>query len=959
MHQKLAYILNSVGNLGCFPECVVVDTDEKGVFSAHWVRVSAQNKSNFTDLFDETDNTLLSICLKLEKENIVSKVKDRNTKNWEALYQKYFETKKENAADKYIKEYLIEFIEKNQNNFFLHLSDKALFLPIGKFPFTWKQLFVEEEFPELLYCFANKPDWINYSLDITCHNKALVLNKGLLISRNRARVLLKNTIYEFDDEVVGSKLIPFLNKEKVSVSQINAEEYIQKVIMPLVATNRVVADGFEIETTTSLTTAILRIREVAALRQTSLFDDVAETTGNKSLVFELIFGYSDFQFWAGQGGPTSKYKMLEDSFVIYQVERDKDFEQLYIDSLKEIGLDFDAKIVKMPYDEGVEWINLNYKSVESTGVEIKFENNRKISHAIFLGERSITVDVVEERDWFDIKGKVRFGKFEIPFLRILNYIRQNKKEMILPNGEYVQIPQSWFEEYKTLIDFCKVEDGIAKVAKYHCALVQELNSKSKIKLSVKENMRLLFSNKFEKDYTLPLGFDGHLRPYQHQGYNWLRLLDELSLGGCLADDMGLGKTIQTLCLLQWLKEQNRGISLLVVPTSLVYNWGNEAAKFCPSLKVFVHVGLHRTKNPADFDGSDLILTSYAILRRDKELFSGMTFNYAILDEAQAIKNPQSDITQICLSLVANRYLTLTGTPLENSLSDLWSQVNFFNRNMLGTLSNFTSRCKQPTYQELYRQLLAPFLLRRIKKEVLTDLPEKSIISQMCDMTEEQRQFYRNIRNSYRDKFIESKSSEDKVQPIILLEGLLRLRQSANHPVLADKDYIEDSGKFETVTNMLNEVILQGDKVLVFSSFVQHLKLYKTYLDKNKIKYCYLDGSVKERGALVHQFQNDPEVQVFLLSIKAGGVGLNLTAASYVFLLDPWWNPAVEAQAYDRAHRIGQLNKVFVYKFITRDSIEEKILKLQEEKLQLFDAMISDENNILKQLNVNDVMKLIG
>jgi SNF2 family DNA or RNA helicase len=226
------------------------------------------------------------------------------------------------------------------------------------------------------------------------------------------------------------------------------------------------------------------------------------------------------------------------------------------------------------------------------------------------------------------------------------------------------------------------------------------------------------------------------------------------------------------------------------------------------------------------------------------------------------------------------------------------------------------------------------------------------------MSEEQHRFYKDIRNSYRDKFIENKDVNNKVNPIILLEGLLRLRQSANHPLLVDKDYAEDSGKFDTVCEMLNEVILQGDKVLVFSSFVEHLKLYKNYLSENNIAFCYLDGSTKDRKEQVESFQHDTKVQVFLLSLKAGGVGLNLTAASYVFLLDPWWNPAAEAQAYDRAHRIGQQNKVFVYKFISRNSIEEKIIKLQDEKLQLFDAMINSNNEIMKQLDVNEVMKLI-
>jgi len=336
----------------------------------------------------------------------------------------------------------------------------------------------------------------------------------------------------------------------------------------------------------------------------------------------------------------------------------------------------------------------------------------------------------------------------------------------------------------------------------------------------------------------------------------------------------------------------------------------------------------------------------------------MSFDYVILDEAQAIKNPQSDITQVCLSLTARRFLTLTGTPLENSLTDLWSLVHFFNRNMLGSQSNFTRACKQPEKQELYRQLLKPFLLRRNKTEVLPDLPEKSIIIQWCDMSDEQQRFYRDIRNSYRDKFLENKDSNDKVNPIILLEGLLRLRQSANHPLLVDRDYVEDSVKFDTVCEMLYEIIAQGDKVLVFSSFVQHLKLYKNYFDEKQIQYCYLDGSTKDRKEQVERFQNDDQSQVFFLSLKAGGVGLNLTRASYVFLLDPWWNPAAEAQGFDRAHRIGQQNKVFVYKFITRNTIEEKILKLQEEKLQLFDSMINSNNEILKQLDVNEVMKLI-
>ena len=958
MNQAIVYVLKEMGGLGCFPECIAVDTDEKGVFSAHYVKVTAHNLSNYQHLFDDTDIKLFECCVKLEQDVLLTKIKDRRVKSWADLMKKYFGNKNISTELRYIKDYLVDYIETNQNYFFENLSDKQIYLAQGKFPFMWKKLRVEEEMAELLYCFNSEADWIYYSLIVSCRNKKLDLKKGILISKKTARVLLNNKIYEFENEVDGAKLIPFFEKDIVSVSQINSEEYIQKVILPLVPSDRVVATGFEIRTVSELGNAVLRVKEIAELKQFTLFDNDEVDLAQKNIVFELIFEYQHFQFWAGRSGSITKVEYTENSFCIYKAERDAGLEQLYIDALKETGIDLDAKVLKKSYIAGVEWLNENYKALEATGVEIRFEKRSGEEHRIFVGERSITIEVEEDRDWFDIKGKVRFGAFEIPFVRVLSYIKQNKHEMLLPNGEYVQIPQAWFEEYKSLVDFSKIENGRVIIAKYHCVIATALKRDAGVKISIKDNMRRLLEHKLDVNFDLPVNFNGSLRHYQQQGYNWLRLLDDLSLGGCLADDMGLGKTIQTLCLLQWLKEQQRGINMLVVPTSLLYNWEQEAAKFTPKLKVHVHTGNQRLRNAEDFDGVDILLTSYGILRRDKHFLSTRPFNYIILDEAQALKNPQSDTTQVCLSLRAQRFLTLTGTPIENSLTDLWSQVHFFNRNMLGSSGNFVNACKIPEKQQLYRQLLKPFLLRRNKNEVLTDLPEKSIIVHWCDMTNEQQAFYRDVRNNYRDRFLENKNSNEKLNTVILLEGLLRLRQSANHPVLADKAYSEDSGKFETVCQKLDEVIALGDKVLVFSSFVEHLKLYRNYLDEKSIAYCYLDGSTKDRQKEVERFQNEDKPQVFLLSLKAGGVGLNLTRASYVFLLDPWWNPAAESQAFDRAHRIGQQNRVFVYKFITRQSIEEKILKLQQEKLQLFDNMIGSDNEILKQLDINEIMKLI-
>lgn len=963
MNQKVVYTLNPNGNLGCFPEGFVIDTDENGVFLSNCVKINKTNKSNFAALLDDTDEKLLNCCFQLEKETIVLKILQRNIHTWDDLLKKYFngrETKGSDAAQvEYIKKYVTDYINSYTDSFFEHLGNKALYLPNGKFPFSWQQLRVELEIPDMFYCFDYDRDGLSYSIRLTSNNKTLNIKGGVLVSRNRARLLLKNSVYEFESYVDGTKLTPFFAKDAIKVPKISIEEYIKKVILPLVSTNRIIASGFEIVGLTEISNVVLRVKEVGVVQQTSLFGNETPQAGTQDIVFELIFRYDDFTFWAGQSGALSRFDLNNDLFIIYQVQRDEQAENQYIDELKKIGIDLNAKVKRLPYYEGVEWLNDNYKLIESAGIEIEYKKTISESRQFFMGDREINVELKQHNDWFDIHGKVRFGDYEVPFLLILTYIKHNKRAVLLPNGEYAQIPQAWFDEYYSLAELCVIENGKAKFAKHYIVLADKLAKNSRINLAMKDKMRHFLSGNTLNTYNLPQGFQGELRQYQQQGYNWLRLLDDLALGGCLADDMGLGKTIQTLCLLQYQKENNRGTNLLVVPTSLVYNWQQEAAKFTPALKLHVHVGNQRSKVKEEIGQPDVLLTSYAILRRDRKLFEQWNFNYIILDEAQAIKNPQSDISQVCLSLKADRHLTLTGTPIENSLSDLWSQVHFFNRNMLGSLNHFNKACKLPDKIELYKQLIKPFLLRRHKTEVLTDLPEKTIIVQNCEMSDEQKKFYRNIRNSYRDKFLENKDKNYKVNPVILLEGLLRLRQAANHPQLTDKEFQDSSGKFDVVCQMLNSVTAQGDKVLVFSSFVEHLKLYRSYLDEQNTKYCYLDGATQNRQEQVARFQDDDDYRVFLLSLKAGGTGLNLTRASYVFLLDPWWNPAAEAQAYDRAHRIGQTKSVFVYKFITTGSIEEKILKLQEQKLLLSDKMLeNEENSIIEQLDVEAVMKLI-
>lgn len=960
LKKSVIYTLEEDGNLGCFPSCNIVDVDEVGNFLSAYVPVSKSNINNYNYLFDETDKFLTQICFQLEKVTIVKKIHHPGVRKWEDVKKNFFSNsgRKLSYQDEYAKNYIIDYLNNYLNKFFDIIGNKPLYLLSGNFPFSWKKLHIHEEMPELFYSFENKSAELLYSLHITLSNKKLSLKDAILVSREKARIIVKNSIYEFDSYVNGIKLIPFFNKDVVLITAEKKQEYISKVVQPLVETNRVLSSGFEIQTITEISDVILRVKESVANQQFSLFDDQDIKINVQDLTVELIFKYQHFSFRAGHKGKLTDLQNNEHDFTICHVQRDLAAEQHFLNEFEILGVKLNDRIHKFSHFEGIEWLNANNQHFESLGIDIQLERRSQDNQVFFIGNREISVDLNEEKDWFDVRGKVRFGEYEFPLVLILNYMKHNKRMVLLPNGEYAQIPQAWFDEFLTLAEFSRIEQGRTIFPRQFAMFARDLSASSKVKLTLKANLVKLLDKTFHDDYDFPKFFNGELRSYQSEGYKWLRLLDELELGGCLADDMGLGKTIQTLCLLQWLKEQSRGRILLVVPTSLIYNWQQESAKFTPQLKMYVHTGIGRAKTPDEWEDADIILTSYAILRRDKNIFQEYRFEYIILDEAQAIKNPNSDITQACLRLQSNHFLTLTGTPIENSLTDLWSQVHFFSRNMLGSMNHFIQSCKKPEKLALYKQLLTPFLLRRNKKDVLKDLPEKNIIVQLCDLNEEHKKYYRELRNAFREKLLEQKKSRINIEPFVLLEGLLRLRQAANHPVLMDKEYQDDSGKFNLVTDMLTDVVEQGDKVLVFSSFVEHLKLYRKWLDEQHISYAYLDGHTKDRAAEVEMFQQNEAVKVFLLSLKAGGTGLNLTKANYVFLLDPWWNPAAEMQAFDRAHRIGQEKSVFVYKFISSQTIEEKIYQLQQQKLLLSDSMLENDSGILQNLKTEEVLKLI-
>ncbi|HWV75551.1 MAG TPA: DEAD/DEAH box helicase, partial [Pseudosphingobacterium sp.] len=616
----------------------------------------------------------------------------------------------------------------------------------------------------------------------------------------------------------------------------------------------------------------------------------------------------------------------------------------------------------------INWINVNHDYLVQKGYQLEQKTDTQKKY--LLGNTKISLEVKEQNDWFDVHAIVRFGNFEIPFIQLRDHILHQKREFILPSGEIAVIPEAWFAQFNNLFYFSSNKHEL-QLQKHHIGLINDLSESDLKELTMSRKLQRLDNFESIEDFNTPLNFKGELRSYQKAGYNWFHFLKNYHFGGCLADDMGLGKTIQTLALLQKEREEHiekgaRGTSLIIMPTSLIYNWQSEAEKFAPDLRILVHTGANRSKSPELFGQYDIVFTTYGITRIDETILQNFYFHYIILDESQNIKNPSSKSFKAIRELKGKHRLTLSGTPVENTVADLWSQMSFLNPGLLGSHTHFQTEFVVPIEkkkdEEKARKLQAiikPFVLRRTKDQVAKELPPKSEQVLFCKMSDEQAEYYEKIKSEYRNVLLEQSLDElIKKSQIQILQGLSKLRQLANHPLMIDEHYTGDSGKFENVIHTLDNVLSRGHKVLIFSQFVKQLDIYRNYFHKKKIQYAYLDGATRNREEVVNTFRNNGDIKLFLISIKAGGVGLNLIEADYVFILDPWWNPAVEQQAIDRSHRIGQTKNVFIYKFITKDSVEEKILALQQRKKIIADQLITTEESFVKSLTADDIKELL-
>lgn len=660
----------------------------------------------------------------------------------------------------------------------------------------------------------------------------------------------------------------------------------------------------------------------------------------------------------------------------FKIERDHNAEIRLTRVIMEQHSDFREQIEEQEYfylhkDKFLddEWFLNAFETWRNEDINILGFNNIK-NNKLNAHRAKITIEVTSGIDWFNAQLKVGFGHKKATLKQVHKAIRNKSKFVQLDDGTLGILPEEWIHKIARYFQAGDIDEELLKIPKVNYTEIQDLFEKEilseEVQAEVASYIHSFSANAEIPEVAVPETLNAELRTYQREGLNWLNFLDSHNFGGCLADDMGLGKTVQIIAFILSQREKHgHTTSLVVLPTSLLFNWQEELAKFAPSVKVLTHYGTDRQKSTADFQKYEVILTTYGMLLSDITFLKKFRFNYIFLDESQTIKNPNSERYKAARLLQSRNRIALTGTPVENNTFDLYGQLSFACPGLLGSKQYFKDIYAIPIDKFEYskrsielQKKIKPFILRRTKKQVATELPEKTEMLIYCEMNTEQRRIYDLYEKEVRD-FI-SATDEDEIhnKSMHVLTGLTRLRQICNSPVLLKDGHSGDHAvKIEILTEQI-ENKSKEHKILVFSQFVEMLDLIKAKLDEKSIRYEYLTGQTRNRGAKVQHFQNNEEVRVFLISLKAGGTGLNLTEADYVYLVDPWWNPAVENQAIDRSYRIGQTKNVVAVRMICSGTIEEKMMNLQKKKKKLAQDLITTETSFFSSLSKDDLLSIL-
>ena len=852
---------------------------------------------------------------------------------------KHVQTKIENLFDRAI-QFIIEndipIISEFKRN--EELENYRLFYDTE--PFDAKAKFIKTD-KGIEYLLMLKRDNKEYRIQ-TENIKILTDGNKYFIYQNKI-AQLKN--------IQAAKLKPFINKDIVQIPVNSISTYLNGFVKEMMTKIEVETEGFDLQ-----------------INQTSLVPVIlfTENVFKQKWTIELSFQYNEinFRYW---DAVEQKVVLVTDSknqTGFQLTKRDRRKEQEYVDQLIEYGFieneagRFEHSINSTKYGV-ISSIALIQQELQDKNWKIQEIELEK--HKLALLPYSLKLNFEAQTDWFDVQAEIEVGLQKIPFAKFIPYIKKQEHFYPLGQGKYFLIPKEWMTNYSELAQFSHVDNDQVTLLKSNYKVIEPF---------LEGNTRHYEHIVKDFDFNVSPMLKAELRPYQIEGAKWLILHQINHLGACLADDMGLGKTVQTISSLLYFKDQQKEINsenstihaLLILPSSLVFNWEAEINKFAPELKIYSYVGSKR--NADELLAFDIVLSSYHIVSRDLEILKSVHWNFIVLDEAHYIKNRNSKVYQSLSQLNGVHKISLSGTPIENSLSDLYTQMHFINPQSLGSESFFKKNFQQPIEKEKnesqlkrLREIVEPFLLRRTRSEVLPDLPELEEQIFYCTMSENQNSIYEETKSFVRNQILQivDQLNSEKLKVINML---MKLRQIANHPLLIDKNTESDSGKFTDVCNAIDNIVQTRQKVLIFSSFTSHIQLYLQYCKDNGYLYSLLTGetATKQRAQEVNQFQKNPDCHLFFISLKAGGVGLNLTSAQYVFILDPWWNPFAEQQAIARAHRMGQQNKVSVIRYISKNSIEEKILHLQQRKKQLSQQLLDSETEI--ELNEEEIMEMI-
>jgi non-specific serine/threonine protein kinase len=911
-----------------------------------------------TDTFNEEDKSLLPVLRRMQQTDI-TKYLNRNSP-FSGIWENIIHQDTDELHDD-TRQLIVEYLHPRLKKLIAEIADNPFVFYLDKNkPFktaNLKTLGIVQDPVTPVFKIQAKRD----SYEMSC--QANINGQLLPVSANEINSSLlffyKENIYLWSIADDANKVHSFIGADVLRISKANWPKELKEYVLPLTKQYPVSFDP----------SLIKEVKDGDPEKKLLLQEK------GDYLLFQPIFSYKGFE--TKPGGKDEI--IIPDGDKVMIVHRNKDAEAQFVEKLEALHSNFvkpeGATNLALKGGDVLKnnWFFLFVDAMKEMKIPVfGFE---ALQHFRFNTEKPKTqIFISSNTDWFDAKIDILFGNQKVSVAEVKRALGNKQQFVQLDDGTLGILPEEWIKKYSLLFRIGEGKQNKLKLSKYHMSVIDELHdnrNEEELFVQLEQKYDRLRGFKSITHIAPPAHLASRLRPYQIFGFQWLNYLSEVSWGGILADDMGLGKTVQALSFLHhYHQEHGRLNALVVCPTTLMFNWENEIKKFTHTLTRYIHHGSDRTRDRAVLQQYNIVITTYGTLRSDIKLLVEGEFDCVILDESQAIKNPSSKVTKAASLLRARNRICMSGTPLQNNTFDIYAQMNFLNPGMLGSLEFFRQEFAIPIdkfgetdRKDHLRKLLFPFILRRTKEQVAKDLPEKTETILFCEMEEEQRTIYDAHRNDYRDKILGVIDTQGiQKSQFTILQGLMKLRQICDSPAILkdDEQYPNVSIKLEELAREITENI-GNHKALVFSQFLGMLGLIKQRLKELGVVYEYFDGSTSapDREKAIQNFQNNEECRVFLISLKAGGVGLNLTAADYVYIVDPWWNPAVEQQAIDRTHRIGQTKNIFAYRMICKDTIEDKILQLQERKRSLARDLIADDEGFVKNLTKEDVMYLFS